>query len=144
MLLSRKCIYGLRAVLYVAQNDNYGYVPISEISENLNISFHFLTKILQILTQNHIMKSFRGPNGGIHLVKSANEITILDIIHLIDGDHIFHDCIIGLPNCDDKTPCPMHDNWTSYCQSLKKNFSDTTIQDLVLKIEKSGFRISAE
>lgn len=142
MMLSQKCVYGLRAVLYVAQHSSDGYVPIREISKNLEISFHFLTKILQILTQNKLMDSYRGPNGGINLVKPANEITILDIIQIIDGDHIFHQCILGLPNCDDKHPCPLHDKWTFNCHSLKENFSETTIEDLVLKIKESNLRIS--
>jgi len=142
MLLSKKCVYGIRAVLYVAQNNNDEYVPISEISENLNISFHFLTKILQILTQNQIMVSYRGPNGGITLAKSENKITILDIIQVIDGDQIFQQCILGLPNCNDENPCPLHDNWTNYCHSIKENFSSTTIKDLVSKIKESNLRIS--
>jgi len=143
MLLSRKCVYGLRAVLYIAKNNNDGYVPISEISENLEISFHFLTKILQILTQNNIMESYRGPSGGINLAKPATEIKIIDIIRFIDGDQVFHQCILGLPDCNDAQPCPLHDQWTSYCKSLKDNFSKMTVSDLVLKIEKSGSRISA-
>jgi Rrf2 family protein len=144
MLLSRKCIYGLRAVLCVAQNNDDGYVSIREISEKLKISFHFLTKILQILTQNQIMISYRGPNGGINLAKSKKEITILDIVQLIDGDQIFQECILGLPNCNESNPCPLHESWTSSCQALKENFSNMTIEDLVHKIKESNLRISAE
>jgi Rrf2 family protein len=142
MILSQKCVYGLRAIMYVAQNNDDGYVSIKKISDNLNISFHFLTKILQVLTQNKIMESYRGPNGGVNLIIPANKITILEIVQLIDGVHIFHKCILGLPTCDDKHPCPLHDQWTFYCQSLKKNFSETTIENLVYKIKESNLRIS--
>jgi len=142
MFLSRKCVYGLRAALYIAQHGNDGYVPISEISENLKISFHFLTKILLVLTQNQIMNSYRGPNCGINLAKPANEITILDIIQIIDRDKIFHECLLGLPNCDDANPCPLHDKWTYSCHTLKGNIANTTVNDLVLKIKESNLRIS--
>ena len=142
MLLSRKCVYALRAVLYVAQHDTGAYVPIGEISENLKISFHFLTKILQILTQNQIMISYRGPSGGINLAKSANDITVLDIIYIIDGDKKFKECILGLPDCIDTNPCALHETWTSYCQSLKNELSNMTIKDLVLDIKESNLRIS--
>ncbi len=142
MLLSKSCVYGLRAVLYVVQNNSDGYVPIREISDKLNISFHFLTKILQVLTQNQLMVSYRGPKGGINLAKSAGKITILDIIHALDGEEIFQECLLGLPNCDDSAPCPLHHNWTHYCRSLKENFSNTTIKDLADKTKASNLRIS--
>jgi Rrf2 family transcriptional regulator, iron-sulfur cluster assembly transcription factor len=144
MLLSRKCVYGLRAVLYVTQYSSKEYVSISRISEKLKISFHFLTKILQILTQHEIVISYRGPNGGIKLAKSAKQITILDIIRIIDGNQVFQECILGLPNCDDANPCPLHDKWRESCFSLQKYFSDTTIDDLVIRIKESGLRISGE
>jgi Rrf2 family protein len=141
MLLSRSCVYGLRAVIFIAQNHNNAYVSIREISEKLNISFHFLTKILQILTQNKILISYRGPSGGIKLAKPSSAITILDIINAIDGDALFKECILGLPNCGDDKPCPLHDKWSEYCQSLQDDFSHTSIQDLVLKIKESKLRI---
>lgn len=142
MFLSRKCVYALRAIMYVAQNNNDEYVSISKISENLNISFHFLTKILQVLTQSKIMKSFRGPNGGVSLIKPANDITLLDIIQLMDGEQIFHQCLLGLPDCDDKHPCPLHDQWTYHCRSLEKIFAEITIEELVEKINKLNLRIA--
>jgi Rrf2 family protein len=142
VFLSRKCVYGLRAVIYVARNDIDKYVSIREISENLNISFHFLTKILQILTQDKLMVSYRGPSGGINLAKSSKDITILDVIHSLDGETIFQECILGLPNCGDANPCPLHDNWFHYCNSLKETFSRTTIHDLIVRIKESNLRIS--
>jgi Rrf2 family protein len=128
--------------MYVAQNNDDGYVSIREISTNLDISFHFLTKILQVLTQNQLMVSYRGPKGGINLAKSGDKISILDIVRALDGEDIFQECLLGLPNCDDSAPCPLHDNWTHYCRSLKENFSQTTIKYLADKTKASNLRIS--
>lgn len=50
MLLSKSCIYGLRATLFLSAREQDGFIPIREMSEKLEISFHFLTKILQQLT----------------------------------------------------------------------------------------------
>ena len=87
------------------------------------------------------MISYRGPSGGVKFAKPSSEITILDIIHAIDGEALFNECILGLPNCGDEKPCPLHDKWSEYCQSLQDDFSQTSIQDLVLKIKESNLRI---
>ncbi len=80
-MLSGSCIYGLRAAIYVAAHtSNDSYVSIREISEKLGISFHFLTKILQRLTEGGVMKSHRGPGGGVTLARPAARISILEIV----------------------------------------------------------------
>ncbi|MCB0549642.1 MAG: Rrf2 family transcriptional regulator, partial [Phaeodactylibacter sp.] len=67
-VLSKGCVYGLRALLYiVSEKPREEYVNIREISEELDISFHFLTKTFQSLTQKGILRSYRGPNGGVTL-----------------------------------------------------------------------------
>ena len=50
-MLSNASEYGIRALIYLAAHQEKSTIPISEISERLNISFHFLTKILQVLTK---------------------------------------------------------------------------------------------
>ncbi len=69
-VLSKATVYGLRALVFMAsEKERTGYVSISEIAERLNISFHFLTKTFQTLTQHGILESYRGPNGGVALTK---------------------------------------------------------------------------
>lgn len=142
-LLSKKCVYGIRAALYVASvQENKKYIPIRQISEELQISFHFLTKILQVFTQKKIMDSFRGPNGGIALTKASDKISLLDIIYMIDGDDLFDECILGLPGCGENKPCPFHDEWKEDKECLKESFANTTLSDLVKNIKTSEVRIS--
>lgn len=142
MLLSKTCIYAIRAVLFTAASAEKNFVPIRHIAKELDISFHFLTKILQNLTQRGIMNSYRGPKGGIALAKPANDISIAEIITAIDGNAIFEDCILGLPGCGEKKPCPLHLEWGKQREKLEKTFNQTSISDLVHKIEKDGLRIA--
>lgn len=142
LLLSKTCNYGIRAALYVASKNDQQFVPIRQIAEDLNISFHFLTKILQTLTQKHIMNSYRGPNGGVSLAKPANAITIYDIIEAIDGLNLFEQCILGLPGCGNTKPCPFHDNWMLVREDLKNTFKNSTLSDLSIRIKDFGLRIT--
>lgn len=142
MLLSKSCLYGVRAAMYMASLEQSEYVTIQQISEKLNISFHFLTKILQTLTENHIMVSYRGPTGGVALARSSEDIRLIEIVDAIDGSNIFSECIFGLPGCGNMTPCPLHGEWEREREKLRRMFSDTTLAQLAEKINVFNLRIS--
>lgn len=142
MLLSKSCSYGIRAAIYIATQNHEQYVSIREIAEQLNISFHFLTKILQVLTKENIIVSVKGPKGGVGLKKNPNEITILDIIHAVDCDNIFDECVLGLPGCSDENPCPMHSTWGVLRKDLHNMLQQETIEDLANQVKNKSIRLS--
>ena len=142
MFLSKTCIYGIRAVLYTATLEKDKYVPISTIAKELGISFHFLTKILQTLTQKQLMHSYRGPNGGIALAKPAATMKLVDIVEAIDGTKLFTDCLLGLPGCGKRKPCPLHDSWSDVRHQIYNMLTQTTVADLAKKFQSEGLRLS--
>lgn len=141
MILSKSCLYAIRASLYLASQDDRGFVPIMEIAARLKISFHFLTKIFQLLTQKGIMKSFRGPRGGISLAKPAEKIMLLDIITAVDGNEVFKGCILGLPGCGEQKPCPLHEKWATQREDIARLFGNTSLGELASKIRSNDLRL---
>lgn len=141
MLLSKSCVYGLRASIYLALHADREYVSISEVSEKLGISFHFLTKILQQLTQKGLLTSYRGPNGGVAFVRPARDIIIYDIVAAIDGDDIFTSCILSLPGCGNQTPCPLHESWALIRNKIKTLFLTTSLADLAKGVRENNLRL---
>lgn len=142
MIFSKTCNYALRAAIYVANQKDRNFIPINEISENLNISFHFLTKILQTLTDANLMISFRGPKGGVKLAKYPAEIALYDIINAIDGNDIFEKCLLGLDNCNNSKPCPLHEKWHEIRENLKNIFHSNTLEILNKRMATENLRIS--
>lgn len=142
MLLSKSCIYGIRASIYVASVKDEQFVSIKEIADKLDISFHFLTKILQNLTQDGIMNSYRGPKGGIMLAKNAEAISLYDIVRSIDGSAIFTECFLGLPHCGTATPCPLHEQWAEIRTHISKVLATTTLSNLAAKVSSLNYRLS--
>lgn len=143
MLLSKSCIYGIRATLLIAQKEQLEqreYTPIREIAKELDLSFHFLTKILQVLTETGILKSFRGPNGGIGLAKPPRQIQLLHIILAIDGLDMFSSCVLGLPGCGQEKPCPLHASWAQRRSELKRMFESATVASMSADIQKQHLR----
>jgi Rrf2 family protein len=141
MFFSKSCVYGIRSVLYLTLENQRHYISIKEISERLNISFHFLTKILQTLTQQGLVESFKGPKGGVMLLKSPDHISLLDIILILDGPDLFKQCILGLPGCGESVPCPLHDTWDEQRENMKNIFQSTSLSGLAEKIKSEDLRL---
>lgn len=146
MLLSKACIYGIRASLFMAamHKQNRQFVPIREVSDGLDLSFHFLTKILQQLTAAGLMESYKGPNGGITLTREPKEIMLIEIVTAIDGDALFTQCVLGLPGCGHKKPCPLHDKWAYTRDAIQIMFNSTSLEEMANKGKRMNLRLSDE
>ena len=140
-MLSKKCVYGIRSMLYLTIESDKQFVPIKEISQKLDISFHFLTKILQTLSQGGVIMSFKGPRGGVKLARSAKDISILDIVHILDGTNLFQQCILGLPGCEELKPCPLHDSWKKHRERIKSDFQAADMLSVAERIKKQDLRL---
>ncbi len=143
MIVSKGCIHAFRSAIYLALTDNRNsYVAIKKIATDLNISFHFLAKIIQLLAQHGIMDSYRGPNGGATLARPPEEIRLIDIVTVIEGSDIFTECFFGLPGCGELTPCPVHDYWSDTRTTILSYFERTTLAELADKVDNSGLRLA--
>jgi Rrf2 family protein len=141
MLLSKACEYGLRAALYLASLERDGYVSIRVISDELDISFPFLTKIFQQLNEAGLLESHRGPSGGVAFTKPADEITLFDVVVAIDGSDLFQECVLGLPNCGEDKPCPIHNRWAEERTRLEEMFRHNTLDDMAERIQELEVRL---
>lgn len=130
MLFSKSSVYAIRASVYLARKNCSDFVTIKELSDELNISFHFLTKVLQQLSKGNILKSYQGPNGGVKLLKPAEKLTFFDIIECIDGHELFTECALGLQECGELNPCPLHKHWSGLKNKMTFMMSNLTIADL--------------
>ncbi|MDD2239363.1 MAG: Rrf2 family transcriptional regulator [Kiritimatiellae bacterium] len=141
-IISKSSEYGLRAALYIAARPVGDYVSIGEMSQKLGISFHFLTKILQKLTQGGLLKSRRGAKGGIALAKPADTISLLDIVENVDGADLFGGCILGLVGCGVKRPCPLHQHWSRERTRIEAMFRKMTLQRLACETARNQLRLA--
>ncbi len=142
-MLSSAAEYGLRAALYLASLKPNGFVPIRKISEQLDISGTFLTKIFQQLTQAGLLTSLRGPTGGVAFAQPIDRITLKDIIVAIDGPGLFTECVLGLPGCGEQKPCPLHLRWTQERGRLEMLFARTSLAEMATKIDRFDVRLKS-
>lgn len=141
-MLSHTSKYAIRAVIYLALFSNREKkVGIKEIAEELDIPSPFLGKILQMLAKHHILGSTKGPHGGFYLEKPAIDISLMDIIELIDGSDVFNTCVIRNAACSPENPCSLHDKIASLRNEERMLYSTESIADLVSEFRKGKDRI---
>jgi len=142
-MLSNACKYAIRSVLYLAIKTDEGHkVGVKKIADDLESPQPFLAKLLQQLNKGNLVSSTKGPNGGFYLSKKDKENAVWDIIKNIDGTSKFDDCFLGLSECSDDNPCPVHFIVSPFKQKLLNNFKDKTITQYVAEIKQSGKVIS--
>lgn len=131
-MLSAACKDALRAMVYVAAKQELydGYIPISQIADDLGLSFSFLSKTMQKLTRAEFLESSRGPSGGIRLAAKPSSISVFDIVKTVDSEQFFERCVLGIDACELENPCALHSVWESRRDDLLAMLKATTLLEL--------------
>ncbi len=140
ILFSRQCEYALQAVSYLALHADRKRISIRELTDRLEIPYHFLGKILQVLVDEGLLISQKGNSGGFALAKSPEKISYLDIIECIDGSQLQHQCAMGFAECSSESPCAIHDQWEKSRNELYTLFSDKNIAAMAKAMNKPGYK----
>ncbi|NLA49816.1 MAG: Rrf2 family transcriptional regulator [Bacteroidales bacterium] len=141
-MLSNSSRYGIRAVIYLASRpDRKVQTGITTISRDLDLPAPFLAKILQQLVRHKILHSSKGPHGGFSLLKDPKEITLFEIVKVIEGDDIFNNCIIHNLSCREVhergEECILHSNYSLIRKNLVDLFRKRSIHDLLRQADES-------
>ena len=140
VIFSKKCEYGMQAILYLAAKEKGALVSAEEISKVLKIPREFISKILQSLKESGLINSSKGKSGGFSLAKSSSRIKLIDIVAAIDGLELFDNCVLGFPECSPTHPCPVHDTWGTLRTQAYDMLNSETIDKLK---EKTLHKISS-
>lgn len=136
MRITTKSRYAIRAVYaLVVLGGEVEAVPLKKISDYEGISLKYLEQIFSQLKKNNIVTSLRGITGGYVLSRRPEEITVKEIIYVMDGPVKPVDCI-DVDGCDKADNCPI--NW--FWRDLKKNvdayFEKITLKGLLNRSDK--------
>jgi len=136
-MFSKACEYGIKASIFIAEQSLKGNkVGQVAIAKAINSPEAFTAKTLQILTRHNIISSERGPNGGFFFNDTQLKNTLLsNIVGLIDGTSIYEGCGLGLENCSEEAPCPVHHQFKEIRDGLRNMLETTLIADLALGLQ---------
>jgi Rrf2 family protein len=130
MLFSRAAQTAILAMTYLAAQEPGRLIAIREISEGADVPTPFLGKLISLLSRANLITARRGPNGGAMLNRRPSGVTVGDIVEAIDGPISSRRCILGLPECSDRHPCPLHKNWKKLELQLNEKLHELTLAEL--------------
>lgn len=128
-MFSRSAGYAVQALTYLADQPPGKLAGAREIATATRIPMPFLWKILRSLSRKKFVRSFKGVRGGYELARSAERISVEQIVTAMHNNGGLMPCILGLA-CDEQHPCVMHDSWVGIRNDLEALLHRTTLADL--------------
>jgi Rrf2 family protein len=117
-MITRKTDYAIRCVLHLAESEK-DVVMINEIAEQRQIPRSFLAKILQTLAHAGIVVSMRGVKGGFKLAKRPGDISLLDIVQVMEGPVAMNVCGADKKKCSLSSTCTVHPVWVDIRRDIE-------------------------
>lgn len=133
MKLSTKGRYGVKAMVDLAVHFGEEPLSIKSISERQNISEYYLEQLFSPLRKANLIKSIRGSQGGYILSKSPENITVADIMRVLEGPIEISECIEenNESSCSNIDCCATRLLWSRIKESIDSVMESTTLQDMV-------------
>jgi len=131
--ISRGAEYAIRAMLDVAASKEGEVARTRQVAEHQGIPKVFLPKIVQRLVQAGLLRSHRGPAGGIALSRSPSKINMRQIIEAMDGPIALNNCLLTPGECPRESICPIHEIWVTTQDGLLKGLECITLSKLVAR-----------
>lgn len=136
-MFTKACEYAIRAVLIVAiKGKEDRKLSIQQIAKEIDSPLAFTAKIMQTLTREGLVASVKGPNGGFFLDPKAKPVSLSQIVQAMDDESVLNTCALGLKECSDEQPCPIHHQVKAYKSKLKKVMEEKTVQLLAKELEE--------
>jgi Rrf2 family iron-sulfur cluster assembly transcriptional regulator len=132
MKLTTRSRYGTRLVLDMAQHYDEGLIQLSMIAKRQNIPLKYLEKIVTPLKRAKYVKSVRGAKGGHMLAKHPEEITVGEIVLLLEKGLILTRCTENPEVCDRSETCLTRSVWKEATEALHAKLKSITLMDLVM------------
>jgi Rrf2 family transcriptional regulator, nitric oxide-sensitive transcriptional repressor len=128
-LLSDASEYALRAVVWLAQRPREPQ-KVRQIAVETRAAPGYLVKILQSLAKAGILSAQRGIHGGFTLVREPSELSVWEVINVVDPIERIQQCPLGLKTHSD-TLCPMHHRIDQAMATIEAVFRESTIEELL-------------
>ncbi|HZR24275.1 MAG TPA: Rrf2 family transcriptional regulator [Vicinamibacterales bacterium] len=118
MRITRTADYGVRVMSRLAAAPLGTRMTVAELAHESQSTVAFTGKILQRLVGARLVVSHRGFEGGFELARSADQITLLDIVQALDGKLCLNDCMPEGAGCDRASTCAAHGVWKRAQEAL--------------------------
>ncbi len=135
-MLSKKTKYGLKALAFMARQEDKTPVQIAIIAQSESISQKYLESILLTLRKSGFLGSKKGKGGGYYLLKSPEDIKMSALMRILEGPIAMVSCVSlnyyeKCDDCPDENVCAVHNLMIEVRDSTLNIFNNKSLADLI-------------
>lgn len=138
MKITTRSRYGVRLMLELARNFDKGQVLLKDIARNEEISEKYLSLIIIPLRTAGLVQSTRGAHGGYSLTRPPEEITLKDIVQVLEGGISLVDCVENSSSCSRSQTCVSRDVWSIVSERISQTLESISLGDLLAKTREKA------
>ena len=138
MKLSTRSRYGTRLMLELAQHYREGPLQLGDIAKRQEVSVKYLEQIIIPLKKAHYIESVRGSKGGHFLTKPPEEITVGEIVAVLQEGTSLVECVADPTVCERADICPTRLLWKEASEAMFDRLEAVTLADLVERATNMG------
>ncbi len=128
--MSTKGRYGLRIMLELALQAGRGTIGVEAIAANQDISASYIHVLIAGLKRAGLVRTVRGPSGGVELARPPESISSLDIVHALEGELLAVECQASQAGCPRAPTCVARDLWCEVTQAVETVLAKVTLEEL--------------
>jgi len=133
MKLSTRGRYGVRLMLDLALHYGEGPVLLKDIAGRQGISEKYLWQLINPLKTVGLIGSTRGAHGGYVLARPPEEISLKEIVRVLEGSLCLVDCVENPAVCDRSQTCTSRDIWSEASNQISQILESMTLDKMVVK-----------
>ena len=138
MKISTKGRYGLRILMDLALHQSEKPRLIRDIAKSQQISEKYISRLVISLRKAGMVRSVRGVNGGFHLAMKPEDITLLNVIEVMEGPLSIVDCVSTPKSCIHSNDCAPREIWCKLNEDIRGLMSGITLADVLASYDRQN------
>ncbi len=128
--LSKTTDYGIVLLAGLAREPSAEPRNARELAQSTDLPLPMVSKILKALAKEGLLISQRGSKGGYRLALEPEDLTVSEMIRVLEGPVALTDCAIGPALCEHETLCAVREPWQLISRVVQQELADVTLADL--------------
>jgi len=133
MQITRATDYAVRVMVYLATLPEETRIAAPAVASGIGAPVSFVSKVLQKLVQRGMVTSHRGAGGGFELAIDPKDVSLLNVVEMVEGPLQINLCLPGKASCDRASWCGAHPIWADAQTALKSVLASASIAQLARK-----------
>lgn len=128
--LSKLTDYGTVVMTYLAREPQR-VCSATEVAAGVHLALPTVSKLLKLLTQEGLVNSYRGVQGGYSLARDPARISVAEIIRALEGPIAFTECSMSPGQCTQEASCSIRPNWQKINGAIQTALAAVTLTEMV-------------